>query len=255
MQESLNAKGISVPVLTLTHPTEFVANNFDMVNFVKNNDRKVIHVGAWYRNPWAIYELPVYQDNSINIKKCALKGKEMDNYFRPPWLFEKMFSILREYNLVHDEHEDLISRCGPDTSTDTLCRPPIVNKYLEGMIDALYKNDKSVEILEFLAEKDYDALFAENIVFLNLVDCSAVNTVVECIVRNTPIIVNRHPALEEALGEDYPGFYNNLFEAASFVTDLGKINDIYEYMKSIDKNRYTLEYFLQDFQDKLLTVL
>ena len=48
-----------------------------------------------------------------------------------------------------------------------------------------------------LSDDDYDALLTRNIVFLKLVDCSAVNTVIECIERNTVIIVNRHPALEE----------------------------------------------------------
>ncbi len=256
MRQALREKGVvSVPVLTLTHPTEIVSNNFEMEHFIKNQQRKVINIGAWYRNPWAIYELPIYSDNHLKIQKCALKGKEMDNYFRPPWLFEKMFSILKEYNLIYNEHEHLISRCENDSTNNTLCRPPIVNKYLEGMLDSLYKSDKSVEVLEFLSDKEYDSLLSENLVFLNLVDCSAVNTIIECIVRNTPVIVNRHPALEEVLGTEYPGFYNNLYEAASYITDLNKINAIYEYMKDLDKEIFTLDFFLAEFQQKLLKLL
>ena len=63
---------------------------------------------------------------------------------------------------------------------------------------------KSVEVMEHLSDSAYDELLSENVVFLNLIDASAVNTVIECIVRNTPLIINRLPAIVEILGEDYP---------------------------------------------------
>ena len=63
---------------------------------------------------------------------------------------------------------------------------------------------KSVEVMEHLSDSAYDELLSDIVVFLNLIDASAVNTVIECIVRNTPLIINRLPAIVEILGEDYP---------------------------------------------------
>ena len=68
----------------------------------------------------------------------------------------------------------------------------------------------NINFIEHVDNKNYDLLLSENIVFVNLVDASAVNTIIECIVRNTPIIVNKIPAVVEMLGENYPMYYTLL---------------------------------------------
>jgi hypothetical protein len=123
------------------------------------------------------------------------------------------------------------------------------NKYSQGALELLTKNHNSVKVVDKLSNSDYDALLAENIIFLNLVDCSAVNTVIECIVRNTPLVVNRHPALEEILGKDYPGFYSSLDEASALCSSLLSIERMHHHMKTLDKTRYMLENFIKDFQE------
>ena len=75
-----------------------------------------------------------------------------------------------------------------------------------------------VTLLPGVTDAGYQALLRNNLVFLNLVDASAVNTVLECIANNTPVIVNRLPALEEALGTRYLGFYTTLQQAADLMT-------------------------------------
>jgi hypothetical protein len=254
LSNALADMNFNIPVISVVHPTEFVENNFEIGKFVQNKNRKVVHVGAWLRNPYSIYALPIPNPNRLGITKFALKGKEMDNYFRPPWLFDKLFQVLKEYNLVYNQEHNIsrgeYCQCRPETD---MCRPLIVNKYLEGMLNQLKEEDDSVTIVDFISDKDYDNLFAENVVFLNLVDASASNTVIECIVRNTPIIINRLPSLEEALGRDYPGFYGSLFEAATKITDLNTILLCHEYLKKLDKTKYKLEYFIKDFQQKVLS--
>lgn len=39
---------------------------------------------------------------------------------------------------------------------------------------------------------------------------SANNTILECIARNTPIIVRTNPAIVEYLGENYPLYFESL---------------------------------------------
>ena len=61
--------------------------------------------------------------------------------------------------------------------------------------------------------EEYDDLLTNNIVFVDLFDASANNTVLECIVRRTPIIINNIGAVSEYLGKDYPLYFENLEES------------------------------------------
>jgi hypothetical protein len=99
----------------------------------------------------------------------------------------------------------------------------------------------------WVSHDHYDELLSKNIVFINLLDASANNAIIECIVRNTPILVNRHPAVKEYLGGDYPFFYDTLDEAAKFVEDEARIEAAHEYLKRIDKTVFTQEHFLKSF--------
>jgi hypothetical protein len=125
------------------------------------------------------------------------------------------------------------------------------------LLHHLQSNDASVDIIDHLTDGEYDDLLSQNIVFINLVDASACNTVLECIVRNTPIIVNRLPALEEVLGVNYPGFYHkdNLYEAASIALDMNRIFTIHKFMTTINKTMFSLERFVNEFQAKLAACL
>jgi hypothetical protein len=104
-------------------------------------------------------------------------------------------------------------------------------------------------------DKRYDALLSKNAVFLKLVDASAVNTVIECIVRNTPVFVNRLPAVEEALGRDYPGFYESLKEAAVLVTRYESYERMERYLVAMDKKKFMVEAFVRAVHDGLVRVV
>ena len=82
---------------------------------------------------------------------------------------------------------------------------------------------------------------------------SAVNTLLECIVRNTPIIVNKHPAVVELLGENYPLYYTNslnYLDLNLFINELLKNSNIirktHNYLKKIDKNKFKIENFRKE---------
>lgn len=225
----------AVPVHAVCHPMETVERAFTMARFQANGDRKLVQIGAWLRNPYAIYELPLWK-NRLRLQKAALRGKEMEHYFRPQKLIEDLSGVLSQ-------------DFGHPADAAPVCRQNNVNKYCEGLCGAIQKNDRSVRIIEKLSNEDYDALLSENIVFLNLVDCSAVNTVIECLVRNTPLVVNRHPAIEEVFGKDYPGFYENLVDATVIVNSACKIEEIHACLKRIDKRRFSLNTFVNDVQN------
>ena len=102
-----------------------------------------------------------------------------------------------------------------------------------------------MQILEFLENDAYDKLLTENIVFIKLVDASAVNTLLECIVRNTPIVVNPLPAVIEYLGENYPLYYTNIGEAAVLLNDKKKLLAGHKYLRKLDKEELKLDVFIQ----------
>lgn len=121
------------------------------------------------------------------------------------------------------------------------------NKYMMGLIDMVRENHESVRMIPTLNDAEYDKLLSENVVFINLVDASAVNTVIECIVRRTPLVVNRLPAVEEYLGKDYPLFYNTLEEAEALLNDINKLKEGYEYLLGYDTTWLHINTFLRDF--------
>jgi hypothetical protein len=90
----------------------------------------------------------------------------------------------------------------------------------------------------FKSTQEYDRLLSENIVFLDLYDTSANNVVVECIVRNTPLIINRHPAVMEYLGEAYPLYFESLEEASELIEDSRAIEAGYSYLSQLGVKRF-----------------
>jgi hypothetical protein len=92
----------------------------------------------------------------------------------------------------------------------------------------------TVDEIPRLIARAYDRLLAENVVFLNLIAAVANNTIVECIARNTPVVVNRLPGPTFYLGADYPFFYDSLDDVAGLLTREG-ILSAHHYLKRMDK--------------------
>ena len=89
---------------------------------------------------------------------------------------------------------------------------------------------------------------------MDLYDSSANNGVVECIMRNTPILVNRIPATEEYLGKDYPFYFDSLNECFDKINNRDVFN-CHKYLKEMNKDWILGPYFTIDLINKLKTVL
>lgn len=100
-----------------------------------------------------------------------------------------------------------------------------------------------VDVLQRVPNAEYDQLLAQNIIFLELFDASANNAVVEAIVRATPIVVNRHPAVVEYLGADYPLFYDEIAEVAALMAP-ARLRAAHEYLREMDKNAFSVASFV-----------
>jgi hypothetical protein len=112
------------------------------------------------------------------------------------------------------------------------------------------RKNSSVIALERASDMDYDDLLHNNLVFLNLFDAVAVTTVIECIARGTPILINRIGAVSEYLGSDYPLYYTSLEEAAEKARSLDLIHAATVFLaNSAVKTKLTPEYFIEALQN------
>jgi endoglucanase len=103
----------------------------------------------------------------------------------------------------------------------------------------------NVEVRGRVTDLEYDDLLTSSVVFLNLIDAPANTTVIECIVRNTPLLINRLPGVVEYLGEDYPLYYRDIEEADDMLADYHMIARAENYLQSLAiKKELTPEAFL-----------
>jgi hypothetical protein len=133
------------------------------------------------------------------------------------------------------------------------------------IISQKYKLDE-ITILKELDKNEYELLFVNSCVFLYLEDANAHNIINECIKFNTPIIVNKLPAVVEYLGEDYPLYYENdseleLLHNPNYFQKMVVAANI--YIMQMDKTKININYFnkklnydlkkLEIYDDKKLT--
>lgn len=335
-----NKLNIKVNVFYIVHPTEILVPKFTFSQFLTNNDKKLVHIGGWLRNVFSFYNLTIpktylfsilkYKSISETIRKVALKGSYMDNYYPNENFTKNIQSFLlnldypqQKYQLKRDSlnsdnssqyansnasvksfdiipnnisqnvcqnnisqniSQNNISQnicqnnisqnvCQNDLLTlQNICKNPHSSskQYTNDLHNNWYKHylehtkllNSSVDFIEKLSNDDYDKLLTENIVFINLVDASAVNTVIECIIRDTPIIINNHPAVVELLGENYPLYFNSNYnsyfemntEIVNLLKDTNNIKKAYTYLKGLDKSKFNIDTFKSNFINILKTI-
>lgn len=228
IDEALLACGISVSVKNISHPTEYTSLLFDWDLFECNENKQVVQIGGWLRNVFSIYELQLPKNSQFT--KSILKNKNSDSYFPPADLATRVAALALDTPSAIVQPE--------------ICRSNSSNYHIKGLIECIQRMESSVHVLEFLENDKYDVLLSKNIVFLNLVDASACNTIIECIMRNVPIIVNKIDPVVELLGEDYPLYYTNLSEATVFLSDIQLLKKAHIYLCDLDKTAFYIDDFL-----------
>lgn len=100
----------------------------------------------------------------------------------------------------------------------------------------------------YVPSSKYDDLLCENIVIMEVFDASASNGVLDCLVRNTPIIVNKHPAVVEYLGPNYPLYFTHPDEIPALTL---KAKEAHEYLVNLDKSFLNVECFIKKIMDEI----
>jgi len=105
-------------------------------------------------------------------------------------------------------------------------------------------NIKDVKMFYTTTFAEYDEYLNKNIVFIDLWDATANNAVLECICRNTPLIVNKVAGVVDYLGENYPLYFNHLDEVPQLITQ-ENILAAHNYLKQMDKTELHLDHFVK----------
>ncbi|MFI7453484.1 glycosyltransferase [Nonomuraea sp. NPDC049714] len=112
------------------------------------------------------------------------------------------------------------------------------------------RGPQEVRTLDAVADDAYDRLLTRSVVFLSLRDAGANTTIVECIARGTPVMVNRVGGVAEYLGHDYPLYYETLDEAAAKLADLDLIEATGRYLRNSPvRKRLTFDDFRVHLQN------
>jgi hypothetical protein len=268
-----------VPVISVLHPTEMVMTYFNPQSYLGSPVRRLIQVGAWYRNTFSIYVVPV----PSGYVKTALKGLKMNNYYpdqntmvsrerienfsqiENKWL---MFccKYIKDNNYLVEEFKMTMEDVPPDffitinrgSTEDSVVRledfnPSTNTKYqvaLEQWFDHIFS---SVQIINQVDNSMYDQIITTSVVFLDLIDCSASNTILECIARRTPILVRRLEPVIEYLGDNYPLYYTQIDQIPTILTE-ENIEKASLYMEK-RLPLVTSDAFTANFRNKILKCL
>lgn len=227
----LYSKGLGplgVRVFSVYHPAPTPTGQdtfFEFDDFVKNP--RVFQIGKFLRNTFAIYAL------ESSFPKFVLCGHNMSDIALPT-----QFSLNCQWVDEDGHYQSKVMYPGPNANPN-----PIRHKFMDEFSNHVSKLLTNVERIDEVSDVEYDSILASSVIFLNLIDASAVNTVIECFVRNTPILLNHHPALVELLGDEYPFFYKTIAEASVKVSDTSLIKATTEYMKAMRKDILDFERF------------
>lgn len=223
-----------IHVHTILHPTENTDIMFTWDNFIDNENKQVIQVGNWLRDVFAIYKviLPI---SSIIKEKCILRNKNSENYFPPNNFLNDLYQELNDDTQINNNYEVV-----------DICRNAFKNMHIKGLYQHIVEMEETVKCIDFLNNNEYDNLLSKNVIFLNLVDASACNTLIECVIRHTPIIVNPIPPIVEILGKDYPLYYNDYYEVSKILDNPNLIKQGHDYLKNMPKEQLDINTFINE---------
>jgi hypothetical protein len=231
--EKCNQIGLPiVPVIVICHPVPSVDSSlcFSLARYVSNP--RIFHIGRFLRDSFSLYKLEIFPGTLVP-KKCILRGVDMSDVSCPENLIIEARNGTEIWSLLDRDH---VPR----------------HRFLGSLAKTLQHWISSVQVFDKVGNEEYDHILASSLVFLDLVDASAVNTLLECIVRHTPILINRHPAVLELLGDQYPMFYRTLEEASEKASNLDVIKSAQLYLQRIPKSKFTYDTFRRGFRNAFI---
>lgn len=111
-----------------------------------------------------------------------------------------------------------------------------------------------VEVVKRLDSTAYQEVLASSVIFINLIDAAANNTILECIARGTPILINAVGGVKEYVGNDYPLLYSDMSHAQHLIGTIKKNPEIlkktHQHLLSL-RHKYTNKQFISTIKNAL----
>lgn len=145
-------------------------------------------------------------DSFVNNPRLLLVGAWLRN-------FDSFFSLKTDWNkkiIVNHYAESFMQQC--------------YHKYRPHMLEDIKKLDNII----FVENEMYDKLICSSVLYLNLHESSANNSLCECINYSVPFVANRHPAIVEYCGSEYPLFVDDI---ANLRISMEKVQEAHSYLK------------------------
>lgn len=164
-------------------------------------------------------------NHAIKFTKNIFEFKKFENnknkkiFFVGGWL--RNFNIFEKINI---KYKKIVIKC-PGIGFD-------------------YKGN--LEKIEYLNNIEYEKNLQENLIFLDFIDTTINNIVLECMVRNTPICIKKHPSIIEYLGKDYPFYFENIEEAQDKINNYELIYNSFIYLKNLNKEKIKIKNFIKE---------
>lgn len=235
---------------SIFHPVELNTPSFDWQAYQLLPIKQIVHIGGWMRNVDTFFQLNV----GANAEKILLQGKFMENYYPPQSFIDYLNTVVGDSVLATPDGKNVSVGSNPnyvaEIDAKLVSEANDGNTWVKFFLGKLQTQLTSVSIQDTLPDNDYDDFLLTKIVFIHLIDASAVNTILECIAGNIPIIVNRLPAIEEYIGSGYPLFIpddTSVQAMSAFVQTVVATPDMVHsavaYLASLDKTKFLLASF------------
>lgn len=220
---------------------------------------KGIYVFSQYFKNWLVDHLPSECKVPVDVVYHPTDAKDIELWSFDKFVFNHKKSILMIGYWLRNMHALVELKC--DKQTWQKCWL-YGNSHAFEMFqkegqeecgleqDDVHKYVNEIQCLDHVSNEMYDQLLTSNVAFLNLYDSSCNNAIIECMVRHTPLLVNKIPPVIEYLGEDYPFYYTTLEEAGEKLKNVKLIEETHEYLKQRTdlKDKLTDQYFLNSIK-------
>jgi hypothetical protein len=202
------------------------------------------HLADRFRSVCDIPVHVIHYPTHLNVPKFNLQA-----YLRQPtllhvgWFLKNLLLLEHIAPTQHIKHKIQIhAACLPHERERQIKQYLATNMYPDR---ALYGGVEYID--SRLPDITYDTWLANSVIASEFVDCAATTVVVEALARCTPMLLNRHPALIEYVGEAYPMFFDNIEECEQLLHP-DNVVKTHEYIQDRNRNFLQVSSFTEQFR-------
>jgi hypothetical protein len=241
IEKNINLQETTV-LKTIYHPLEVTNKKymFDIKKYIENENKTLFFIGWWLRK----YDIFLKLSCKKIIVMKTNEGSHVNSYIINE-IRKNISNVIEDDSIEHSSNKnDLIEYINKKQDKKEF---EITKEELE-KLNIVY----NTEINDFIENKEYDTLFHQNIIFLDIYDSIANNIVLECIMNNTPLLVCYNKSIIEYLGINYPFYFTNYEDAEKKSRDIELVLKTHYYLKNMDKSKFTYQYFNNELKNIIM---